>query len=55
MGLCDRNCVILQINRATCTLNKEILDLLNKESIFGVHSGRASLKFDEKSTAGLKK
>ena len=27
----------------------EILDLLNEESVSGAHSGRASLKFDEKS------
>ena len=43
MGLCDRNCVILRTNRAWCTLNKEILDLLNEESISGASSGRASL------------
>ena len=29
--------------RAWCTLYKEILDLLNDESISGVHNGRASL------------
>ena len=32
-----------QINRARCTLNKEILDLLNEKSISGACSGRASL------------
>ena len=36
MELCDRNCVILQTNRARCTLNMEIVDLLNEESISGL-------------------
>ena len=40
--VCNRNCVILQIKRARCSLNKEILDLLI-ESGSGVRSGRASL------------
>ena len=43
IGFCDRNCVILWTNRARCTLDKEILDLLNKENVSGVCSGRASL------------
>ena len=43
MGLCDRNYVILQTNRARCALNKEILDLLNEKSISGARSSRASL------------
>ena len=30
-------------NRARCAVNKEILDLLNKESISGVRIGRAGL------------
>ena len=38
--LCDRNCVILWINRARCALNIEILDLFNKESITGACSGK---------------
>ena len=37
------NYVILWTNGARCTLNKEILDLLNEESISGTRSGRASL------------
>ena len=40
MELCD---VILRTNRVRCALNMEILDLLNEESVSGVHSGRASL------------
>ena len=40
MELCD---VILQTNRVRCTLNMEILDLLNEESVSGACSGRASL------------
>ena len=42
MGLCDHNYVILRTNRARSALNKEILDLLNEESVSGAHSGRAS-------------
>ena len=38
--VCD---VILWINRVRYALNMEILDLLNEESVSGVHSGRASL------------
>ena len=34
-------------NRVRCALNKEILDLLNDESISGESSGRASHKFNE--------
>ena len=52
MGFCDRNYVILQTNRAKCTLNKKILDLLNEERISGACSGGELVyKFDEKSTA----
>ena len=40
MELCD---VILRTNRVRCTLNMEILDLLNKESVSGACSSRASL------------
>ena len=36
MGLCDRHCVILQTNRARCTLSKDLLDLLNEDSVSGV-------------------
>ena len=43
MELCDCNFVILRTNRARCTLNMEILDLLNEESISVARSGRASL------------
>ena len=28
MGVCDHNCIILQKNRARCTLNTEIPDML---------------------------
>ena len=38
MGLCDRNCVILRKNRSRYTLNKEMLDLFNEESVSGVQS-----------------
>ena len=34
---------MLRTNRVRCALNMEILDLLNEESVSGVHSGRASL------------
>ena len=44
-GLCYRNCVILQTNRARCILNKEILDLVNVESVSGARSGGVSLNF----------
>ena len=43
IGLCNRNDVIRRKNRARCALNKEILDLLNEESISEVHSGSTSL------------
>ena len=43
MSLCDRNCVILRTNRAMCALYREILDLLDEESVSEVRSGRASL------------
>ena len=43
MELNDCIYVILRINRARCTLNKKILNLLNEESVFGESSGRASL------------
>ena len=36
-------CVILWRNRARCTLNKEILDLLIEERVSGACSGRSSL------------
>ena len=44
--------VCMYVCRARCTLNKEIFDLLNEESISGAHSGRHTVvyKFDEKST-----
>ena len=41
--LCDCNCVIHRTNRARCTLNMKILDLLNEESVSRESSGRASL------------
>ena len=50
MGVCDRNCVILQTKIARCTLNKDILDLLNEKSASGAHSGR---EIDEKSIASV--
>ena len=40
---------ILQTKRASCTLNKEILDLHNEESSSGVHSVDLVYKFDMKS------
>ena len=42
MGQCDRNHIIRWTNRARCTLNKEILNLLNEVSVSGIRSGRAS-------------
>ena len=33
----------LRTNRVRCSLNMEILDLLNEESVSGARSGRASL------------
>ena len=47
IGLCDRNCVIVQPKRARCTLNKEILDLLNKESVSGSAMVELVYKLDE--------
>ena len=48
MGVCDRNCVILQTIRARCTLNEE--------TVSGARSGRAPVyKFDKKSTASVLK
>ena len=41
MELCD---IILRTNRVRCALNREILDLLNEESVSGARSGRASLE-----------
>ena len=43
MELIDHICVILPTNTAMCALNKEIIDLFNKESISGACSGRANL------------
>ena len=43
MDLCNTNNVILQTTRVKCAIHKEIHHLLNKESILGEHSGRASL------------
>ena len=37
------DCVILLTNRAKCELNKEILDLINEESVSRAFSRRASL------------
>ena len=50
--LCDHNYVILRTNRARCALNKEILDLLNEDSVSGVRSSRASLR---ESTVSVRK
>ena len=50
MRLCNHNYVIHRTNRARYALNKEILDLLNEESV-ECAGGRAGLKFNEKSTA----
>ena len=43
IGFCDHNCIIPWTNRVSCAINKEILDLLNEESISEVRSGRSSL------------
>ena len=43
IGLCNCNDVFRRTNRVRCALNKEILDLLNEESISEVHSGSTSL------------
>ena len=43
MSLCDRNYAILRTNRARCTLDRKILDLLDEESISGACSGTAIL------------
>ena len=42
-GLCDRNFVILQTNRARCAINKKRSDLLKEENVSGARSGRTSL------------
>ena len=47
--LCDRNCVILWINRARCALGMEILDLLNEEMFLEHAVVEQVYKFDEKS------
>ena len=43
LSMCNCKFVIIQTKRVRCDLNKEILDLLNEESISGVHSGRTNL------------
>ena len=43
MELSDRNCVILRTNRARCAFNKEILIVVNEESVSGESSGSSSL------------
>ena len=43
MDFRDCNYVILGTNRARCSLNKKILNLLNEDSVSGENSGRASL------------
>ena len=55
MGFCDRNCIILLTNRARCALNKEILDLLNEDSVSEACSAMVELvyQFDEKSTVSV--
>ena len=51
MDLNDCICVILQTNRARCSLNNKILDLLIEESVSGEGSVKLVYKFDEKSYA----
>ena len=53
MIICDHNYVILRTNRARCALNKEILDVLNEESVSGARSGELVYKFDEKYAASV--
>ena len=50
----SRNYVILRTNRAKCTLNKEILDLLNEENAFLKRAVVALVyfKLDEKARSG---
>ena len=54
MVVCNRNCVILQINRVRCTLNKEILVIYSVRKAF---LERVVVKlvniFDEKSTSSV--
>ena len=42
--VCDRNWVIPRTNRARCALYRDIIDLLDEESVSGARSGRASLR-----------
>ena len=44
--VCNRNCVILQRKRARCTLNKEILDLLNRKAFLERAVVELVYKFD---------
>ena len=53
MGLYDRNYVNLQINGARCTLNKEILNLLNGESVSGARIVELVYKLDKTSTTSV--
>ena len=54
MELCDLKCVVLQTNRAKCTLNKDILDLLMRKAFLEHVEVEPVYKFDEKSTASEK-
>ena len=47
--------VILRTNGARCALNKEILDLLNEESVSGVRIVELVYKFNEKFTTSVQK
>ena len=42
LGFFDRNYVILRTNRAKCALKHFFFNLLNEESVSGVHKCRAS-------------
>ena len=55
MGVCDRNCVILQTKRARDTLNKKILDLLYEKAFLEHEVVELVYKFDQKTTASVNK
>ena len=53
MGVCDHKCVILLIERARCTLHKEILDLLNEKGVLEHKILELVYKSDKKSTVSV--
>ena len=53
IGFCDRNCVILQTNRARCALNKESLIYSTRIAFLEHAEIELVYNFDEKSTVSV--